>query len=79
MEPFKALKLVFMGEKTPEKGRNKVKLYKYISHFKPEFICQCKKTILKIEFQELKWWLSVFAIYQAELCLNQTCFTMMLR
>ena len=43
-----------MGEKTPEKGRNKVKLYKYISHFKSGVICQCKKTILKTEFQELR-------------------------
>ena len=52
--PFHAPELyknIFTGNKTQEKCRNKKKLHNYTQQVKSMFICQSKKTILKMSFK----------------------------
>ena len=51
---------VIMRKKTLEKGSDRTKLY---LRFKSGFMCQHRKTMLKIEFYKLNSGLIIFAVY----------------
>ena len=49
--PAELYKNIFTGNKNQEKCRNKKKLHNYTQQVKSMFICQSKKTILKMSFK----------------------------
>ena len=53
-----------MGKKTQEKRKKKEIYITTFNTLKSRFICQRKKTILKIEIQKFNLTLSIFAVYQ---------------
>ena len=56
----------FLGKKTQEKKKNPENYFTTYKTLKSRFICQHRKTILKIEFQKFNLRLSVFAVCWTE-------------